>query len=252
MLDPVFRPPPDAEFTDLEGDPAEDVIQGLARLGVFGYGGFPFNPDAGAQRGEYVTWLVRAYMIFWRDTPSRWLKLASEEEGKIFMDVPPREHCFPYVQGMINAGHPVGFEEREFHYQRDITREHLIFVRNSLLLGAEKVLGDPALLDDYRVRLKLFLDDADAITEEYLPAIAADLAEGDTIELAFNHTETLCPRKVATRREACLSLSELHGRTLDQALNDVLPKWVPLPESERQRLQEEEAKKHEHEHSHSH
>jgi len=248
----VFRPVAKCDFADIEGDPAEDVIRGLGDLGVFGYAEGHFTPDSPVLRGEFIIWLVRANNIFWRDTSSKWIKLASLDEPQRYTDVPPHEQSFPYVNGMLNAGCPLGFETRELHYQRDLTREHLILVRDGLCLGADAVLPDPILVDEHRVRLRSFLDDADLVTEEYVPAVLADLTEGTTIKLAFDGSDTLCPKKIVTRREAALALSELRGRTYRQATDEVLPKWVPLPEAERRRLEKEEAAKREPAQGHSH
>ncbi len=252
QLNWVFRPVAKCEFIDIEDDPEEDVIRELADLGVFEYGEGYFTPDSPVLRGEFIIWLLRANNIFWRDTPSKWIKLASLDEPKRYMDVPPHEHSFPYVNGMLNAGCPLGFETRELHYQRDMSRERLIFVRNGLCLGADVVLPDPVLVDEYRVRLRSFLEDADSVTEEYVPAVLADLLEGNTTKLAFGDTDRLCPKKTVTRREAALALSEVRGRTYKQATDEVLPKWVPLPEAERKRLEEEEAARREQIRGHSH
>lgn len=251
MLDYRFRPIGPCAYVDIEGDPAEDVIRGLAELGVFEYVEGRFQPDSPIMRGDFVVWLVRANNIFFRDDPSMWVQLACPDEPKIYMDVPPHEPCFPYVNGMLNAGYPLGFEKVEFHYQRDLSREQLVFARDGLCLGPEVVLGDPVLLDEDRVVLRSFLEDADAVTEHFVPAILADITQGNTIELAFGGADTLSPRKAATRGEAALALSELRGRTYQEA-QEVLPKWVPLPENVRKELEEAERAKHEQEHGHSH
>ncbi len=251
VLDPIHRPKGKCGYVDIEGHPDEEVIRALAELGVFEYIEGHFGPDSPVLRGDFVRWLVRANNIFFRDDPSMWVQLASRDEAKIYMDVPPSEHCFPYVQGMLNAGYPLGFDTPEFHYARDLSREHLVFIRDGLCLGPEAVLGDPVALDEDRVLLRSFLEDADSVTEEFVPAILADLTEGNTIKLGFRGADTLHPRKAATRSEAALALSELRGRTYKQAAEEVLPKWVPLPESAQKEL--EEAEKAEQEaHSHSH
>lgn len=251
MLDPVFRPKAkECAFIDIKGDPAEEVIQTLAELGVLEYFEGPFWPTSPVLRGDFVIWLVRANNIFFRDDSAVWVPLASSDEAKIYMDVPPHEHCFPYVQGMLNAGYPLSFETREFNYARDLSREQLVFIRDGLCLGPEAVLGDPVQLDEDRVRLRSFLQDADSVTEEYIPAVLADVTEGNTIELAFGDTDTLSPRKAATRSEAALALSELRGRTCKQAAEEVLPKWVPLPKSVQKELEEAQKAEEAHEHSH--
>lgn len=252
QLNWVFRPVAKCDFADIEDDPAEDVIRGLGDLGVFGYAEGHFSPDSPVLRGEFIIWLVRANNIFWRDTPSKWVRLAALDEPQRYLDVPPYERSFPYVNGMLNAGYPLGFDTRDLHYQSDMSREHLVLVRNGLCLGAEAVLPDPVLVDEHRVRLRSFLDDADLVTEEYVPAVLADLTEGTTIKLAFDESDTLCPKKIVTRREAALSVSEVRGRTYKQAAEEVLPKWVPLPEAERKRLEEEEAARREQARRHSH
>ncbi|MGQ9730591.1 MAG: hypothetical protein ACUVX8_04885 [Candidatus Zipacnadales bacterium] len=256
QLPPVFRPYYDkSEFTDLKGDPIEEIVDGLVRLGVLQHNSGIFGPDQTVERGTFIQWLVRAHNIYWRDKPSKWIRLAPVEPGVpwSYLDVMPHTDLFPYLQGMIEAGRPVGFEPPggEYGYARNLTREQLILLRDGVVLGGAEVVAPEAELDDYRVHLRSVFQDADTITEEYLPAVAADLREGGTIALAFPDIHLggaekalLEPGKLVTRREAIMALSQLGAvgpkkkpRSYKHAF--ALGDWPPLTEAERKALEEE-------------
>ncbi len=253
VLDKRLRPvAAKAEFTDLKGDPLADVVAGLVKLGVLDFAKGQFNPNASMCRGDFVSSLVRANDIFFRDQPDQQIPLAPADEPVLFLDVQPTVPCFPYVQGMVNAGYVVGSGESEFGYNHNLTREWLIVLRNGIDLGRDAVVADPADYNILRVRLRAFLEDADLVGDQCLAAVLADVAGGKTIRLAFAGTRRLDPKKTVTRREAALALSELRGRTYQQALQ-IEPKWEPLSPEERQALQAQAAKEaEEHGHHHEH
>jgi len=247
VLDSRLRPvATKAEFPDLKGDPAGDVAVALAELGVLEVAQGAFLPDAATNRADFITWLVRANDIFFRDQPAKQIRLASLDELPAFADVQPSLACFPYVQGMVNAGYVVGQGLPELSYDHNLTREWFIVLRNGIDLGKRTVLADPADYNVLRVQLRSFLKDADLVSDECLAAVLADVTGGKTIKLAFGGTDRLEPKRAATRREAILALSELGGRTYQQALK-IEPKMVPLSPEEKSAL-EQKAAPHEEEH----
>jgi hypothetical protein len=248
-LDDLLRPTDtEAKFEDIKGDPAEEVIKAFVKLGVLDSSGSHFGPGVAMPVGEFATWLVRANDIMFRDQPSRQIRLASPRELPVFNDVPSSSPRFPYVQGMVNAGYVVAFDRTEFGGDRNLTCEWLILLRDGVDLGRGKVLGDPAAYEDLRTRLRPLLKDADDISNECLAAVLADVTEGSTIRLAFGRSDRLQPRRVVTRKEAVLALSELRGRTWREALT-IEPKWEPLPPDQQKKAEEEapaEGDSHEH------
>jgi hypothetical protein len=153
---------------------------------------------------------------------------------------------------MIDAGCLVGFEKGEWHYARSLTREQLILLRNSVVYGRSTVWAPEEERDDYRVQLRAFLKDADAVSEEYLYAVAQDLVKGKqkgnegAMALAFTDLKfggdeppTLDPVRAVRRREAARSLSVLAGRNHEHALLPALGEWKPLPEDEQKALDDQ-------------
>jgi len=252
VLDTRLRPvATKAEFVDLKGDPAADVAAGLVQLGVLDVAKGVFRPDATLRRADFITWLVRANDIFFRDQPAKQIPLASPGEVPAFIDVQPTVACFPYVQGMVDAGCVVGSQQSsDLGYDRNLTREWFILLRNGIDLGKRAVVADPADYNTLRVQLRTFLKDADLVSDECLAAVLADVTGGKTIRLAFGGTDRLAPKRAATRREGILALSELGGRTYQQALK-IEPKLEPLALEEKKAL-EQKAAAGQQEHGHEH
>ena len=231
----------DPQFVDLEGDPDEDLIEGLARLGVIPLASGVFRPEKVIERGDYVMWLVRAHDIFWRDEDDARIWLAPELRDKVtpsFTDVQPNVGHFPYIQGMVESGHIVGFEQGSYEYARTITREHVVLLRAGITLGTANVVAPAEEIENLRILLENHIEDADKVTDEYVAAVLADLSEGDTIELAFGEITELRPKQLVTRREAARSLRLILGRTWEMA-EKIQPLMRPLPSAVTDRLQKE-------------
>ncbi|MBM3471899.1 MAG: hypothetical protein FJX75_01335 [Armatimonadetes bacterium] len=253
QLDVHFRPRyENATFKDMRGDPLEETLAAFVRLGVFDFsGGEAFLPKATLERGTFLTWLVRAWNIYYRDQPKRWVRLAEVKPNAPcqFGDAMAHTPLYPYLQGMVEAGRLVGPEQGEWQYSRRITRQELILLRNSVVLGGgrngrEKVWAPEEERDDYRIRLRSYLSDADETREEYLAAVANDIAEGESIKLAFTdvnladreHKPALKPLDLVTRREAVQALSKLGERNFRNAGVAALGEWKPLSKEEAKAL----------------
>jgi len=250
-LDAHFRPRfTEVDLKDTLGDPEEGMIRALVKLGVFDFQVTYFQPDAPVERGTFITWLIRAWNIFHRDQPKLWVRLAevSPKSTWVYGDVMPHTPLYAYLQGAIEAGILVGWEKDEWDYAKNLTREQMILLRDSVTVGPhpEKVSAPEEERDDYRVQLRSFLSDADEITEEYLPAVHYDLAEGETIRIAFKDVDlsksepkpTLSPSKLVTRREVVRALSQFGKRNCKNV--QAIGAWEPLPEEEQQALDEKD------------
>ena len=267
QLDPHFRPRYDkAVFKDMRGDPLEETLVAFVKLGVFDFsGGGDFQPDECLERGTFLTWLMRAWNIYYRDQPKTWIRLAEITPNSTWTygDAMPNTPLYPYLEGMIQAGKLVGFEQGEWQYSRRLTREELILLRDSVVRGHKAVWAPEEERDDYRVSLRTFLSDADDVTEEYLPAVANDVSEGESIKLAFpdvnladrEHKPALQPAKLVTRGEAAQALSKLGKRNFRNAGVAALGEWKLLSKDEWTALdkKDEEIRKafgggHDHEH----
>ncbi len=253
QLDPHFRPKYEkADLKTVVGDPCEDIVKAFVELGVFDMQATGFLPDSHVDRGTFVTWLIRAWDIYYRDKPNKWIRLAevTPEATWTYNDVMPHTPLYPYLEGMIQAGMLVGFEQGEWDYSQNLTREQLILLRDSVVMGRDAVFAPEEERDDYRVALRTFLADADAVSETHLRAVASDLLEGESIRLAFKDVDvsnkasrpTLHPTQLVTNREAVFALSKLGDRTYKHAGVKPLGEWKPLPEDEQKALDEADQK----------
>lgn len=256
MLPDLYRPVGELKgFDDVpEDDEDYAVIMGLAELGVIPQVSGYLLPDTPIERGDYIMWLVRAHHIFNRDDPKEWFPLAEKEDTWTFSDVTPGSMSYPYLQGMVNAGLIVGFTApgQEYNYARNIIRERMILLRGAMELGTEEVTARPEEYENLRVHLSNLIDDAADVTDEYVPAVLADLQKGHTIELVWGNVDKLEPRKLLTRREAARSVSRMGARSWELALK-MHPPWKPLPQIVQERLKKEaEEKAGDDGHDHSH
>jgi len=252
QLDPHFRPKyAKADLRSVAGDPCEGIVKAFVELGVFDAQSTYFDADGHIDRGTFITWLLRAWDIYYRDDPKMWIRLAkaTPESTWTYSDVMPHTPLYPYLEGMIQAGILVGFEKGEWGYSELLTREQLVLLRNSVVLGRDAVFALEEERDDYRVSLRSFLTDADAVTEAYMPAVATDLGRGETIKLAFPDVDldtrdpkpTLHPTQLVTNREALFALSKLGKRNYRNAQVKGLPEWKPLSEEAQKALDEADA-----------
>jgi hypothetical protein len=248
QLDRHFRPREgETTFKDMRGDPLEDILTAYEKLGVFDIpGGGWFQPNEQVERGTFLTWLIRGWNIYYRDQPKVWIRLAPVTRNATwtFGDAMPHTPLYPYLEGMIQAGRLVGFRKDEWEYSRRITREELILLRNSVVMCSKgknsAVFAREEDRDEYRVRLRSLLSDADDVTEEYLPAVVNDITHGESIKLAFSDLNladrkskpALQPSRLVTRREAVLALSKLGKRNYRNAAVAALGEWKPLTKAE--------------------
>jgi len=260
QLDPRFRARPgETTFKDMRGDPLEDTLTAMLKLGVFDFpGGGWFQPKECIERGQFLTWLVRAWDIYYRDQPKVWIRLAEVTPNSTwtYADAMPHTPLYRYLEGTIQTGRLVGFEKGDWQYSRRLTREELILLRNSVVGGRESrdmVWAPEEERDDYRVSLRTFLSDADEVSEEYLAAVQNDLTRGESIKLAFPDVKleageskpALHPSKLVTRREAVQALTKLGKRNFRNAAVGALGEWKPLTQEEAAELdkQDEAARK---------
>jgi len=247
QLDPHFRPKYEkADLRTVKGDEIEPIVKAFVELGVLDAQPTYLDPKGTLDRGTFLTWLIRAWNIYYRDEPDVWIRLAevASGSGNHYSDVMPHTPLYPYLEGMVQAGRLVGFQKGEWGYSQTLARQELILLRNSVVLGREAVFADEAVRDDFRVSLRAFLADADSVPEQYLPAVATDLTRGRSIALAFQDVELdnaaqkpkLLPTKQVTHREAILALSELGERNYRNAQVKALGEWKPLSEEEQKAL----------------
>ena len=197
-------------FADTKGIFAETAISQLATLGVFGNVSGDFHPRDPLTRATYVRWLVTANNIYFASNPRKQIRLA-EGSDAVFVDVPPSNPDYKYIQGMADAGYVIGHDKTHFLPNHNITREEMLTILvhrdENGGSGDTTAAGQPPN-DQY--------GDAAQISKVYRQAIHDD-GWDMSMNSRFNGTrifgsaKTLHPQRPVTRGEAAVSLQEIDG-----------------------------------------
>jgi len=193
----VLSGPP---FTDLGEAFGSKQILELAQLGVFDRLGGTFEPIRPVTRAEFVRWLVRANNAIWAEKPERQVRLA-EGGTASFTDVPPDHPDFKYVQGMMNAGFAIGYDETTFRPDEPLTREQMVAIKVGLDQGGLRVPSS-----DYIPAWT----DRDRISDFFRPALQVEFYANDrvkNVERTFGTLKTFRPQMPVTRAEAAVCMS---------------------------------------------
>lgn len=192
------NPSPQA-FKDVTAEvPGAEMINDLALLKVFEGMGDTFKPYEPITRGEYVTWLFKAYNA---EHPANQQIRMSPSFKVPFTDLKPTDPSYPYVQAMANAGFSVGYDNKTFKPNQPITREEMIHIK----YGTD---GD----EQYAAVSGQFAD-WDKVDKRYTHDIYADSSlfgddgpKGGNIMRAFGPIKSFKPKETVLRSEAAATL----------------------------------------------
>jgi len=209
------------EFTDLEQAPAalRDWIQDLQQLGtISAKTGQLFQPNAFVARREYARWLLQTNNRFYKNQPSRQIRLAQPSDTPSFLDIPNNHPDFAIIQGLANAGLIGGTGDR-FRPNDPILREEL--VQWKIPLDLRQPLPSATWEG---ISQTWGFKDTDRISDSALSAIFADAQLRDlaNIRRSFGFTTILQPQKPVTRAEAAASLWYFGTATDGISANKVL------------------------------
>ena len=121
-------------YTDLNGTFGAAQIQDLAKLGVFGAPSGTFNPTATITRGDFARWLVNANNAIWANDPDRVIR-PSQAATSSYPDVATSHPDFAYIQGLYDAGFSVGFPDKTFKPNANLTHEQMIAIKEAVDRG---------------------------------------------------------------------------------------------------------------------
>ena len=203
-------------YTDISGIPGQKEISDLAALGVFGTPSGSFNPNGTITRGEFAKWLVAANNAIWANSPDKLIR-PSQSSSSAYPDVATTHADFSYIQGLYDAGFAVGFPDKTFKPDSELTREQMIAIKENLDRGG---------VDKYYVS---FWDsttpdwkDKQQINKQFRGAIAEDsgldrtaVTQGEkqlvigNVPRAFGAIAMLRPQQPVTRAEAAEILWEM-------------------------------------------
>jgi hypothetical protein len=207
-------------FTDISGTFAETAIDDEASLGIFGETSGPFQPEAGIARGDFVRWLVTANNAYNKGDSQNQIRLAEANEQS-FVDVPPSNKNYRYIQGVANAGIAVGVDAKHFAPDRILTREELIAIKVPVDEGGAPQSGfTPSALKD-GVKMRWAVTDLDSINPRYYESFYADpYSTSENASRVWGVFKTFHPQKTVTRAEAALALQRIGKETAESALKD--------------------------------
>jgi hypothetical protein len=189
-------------FTDIAGIDGEQDIKDVAALGVLDTNGGSFDPDKPVTRATYVRWLVKTNNVYYADSDKYKIHLASANDSGTFVDLPPTDPDFKYVQGMANAGYVVGVDKTHFAPNQPITREQMIAIKVQIDQAGPTDPGDKQFTP--------FSDKAD-IDQGYVGEINEDgsVRTSNNISRIWGNIKVFHPKKSVTRAEAAVSLSKI-------------------------------------------
>ncbi|MBD2177200.1 S-layer homology domain-containing protein [Pseudanabaena sp. FACHB-1998] len=198
-------PIPTAEFSDIEQVPASlrPWIKELNKLGtISAKTGQLFQPNTLVARREYARWLLQTNNRFYKNQPSRQIRLAQPSDTASFPDIPNNHPDFAIIQGLANAGLIGGTGDR-FRPNDPLLREEL--VQWKIPLDVRQPLPSATWES---ISQTWGFKDSDRISENALGAIFADAQLRDlaNIRRSFGFTTLLQPQKPVTRAEAAASL----------------------------------------------
>lgn len=203
------------KFIDLDQVAQKQMIEDLAKTGIFDGMNNEFLPNKNISRGEYVIWLYKAYNAIM--PAAQQIHLATSVPP-FFKDLSTGDPAYKYAQALANAGYSVGYEDGTFKSTQPITREEMISMKVGVDCGKA--------LEPWRSQLETVwkFSDSKNIAERYTGYIHQDFyvsgPYGSNIQRAFGKIGTFHAKAPVTRAEAAGTLWQIgqfgaQGHTAD-------------------------------------
>jgi outer membrane murein-binding lipoprotein Lpp len=200
-----------AAFTDIEGCYGHDEIEMMAALGIFDSTEGEFAPTGSVTRAEFTRWLVKTNNRYAAlDLGSRKLIRLSEHQESTFTDVSPDHPDFRYIQGMVDAGFVIGYDESTFAPDRPLSREELVAIKSAVDYNGNQ---QAERLQSFQERWS----DSNKISKKYYGAFYWDrYTSSPNIERTFGSFKAFRPQKPASRAEVAICLTAItnHDNTI--------------------------------------
>lgn len=187
-------------FADLNDCPTKSMIEDLARLHIFDETA-EFKPNQPITRGEYVTWLYKAYNAI--QPAQRQLHLAPQA-GQQFKDVSANHPAYKYIQALAYTGYSIGYLDGRFRPDQPLSREEMIGIKVALDCGKD--------LPPYRSQMECVwkFTDGKQIDERFTGYVHQDFyisgPKGNNIQRAFGKIGVFHPKQAVLRHEAAATL----------------------------------------------
>ncbi len=192
------------KFDDLESDlPTTLFINDLAAMHVFDGMGNEFKPYQAISRAEYVAWLVRAHNAL-EPNQAKKIRFAPQLPQQ-FVDLPPTNPYYKYVQALANSGYSVGYEDHSFRPNQAITREEMIGMK----VGVD--MGKSISPDRYMMSYIWKFSDYKEVDNKFTGYLYQDYyvnnpPYGTNIQRAFGKIGSFKPKAPVLRNEAAATL----------------------------------------------
>lgn len=198
------------QFSDIDDSSTKDMIEDLAKLGIFDGMNNTFKPYEKISRGDYITWLYKSINAILPE--SQHIRFAPDLEPQ-FKDLPPSHPAYKYAQALANAGYSVGYEDKTFKPDQAITREEMIGIKVGIDAGKEQPSpGDTKWYKNQMAFVWKF-SDAQNIDLRYCRYIHDDYyisgPKGNNIQRAFGNIGTFKPKQAASRSQAAGTLWQI-------------------------------------------
>jgi len=197
---------PKVSFTDIADVFGEKEIKRLTELKVIDDGA-TFDPTKPISRAQFVDWLVKANNII---KPKKYMIRKAEKSAKpAFTDVPATNPAFPSIQGMSDSDWSIGFTDKTFRPDQNLTREQMIAIK--------------APLDYQQKDLSNYLEkwrDNAKISKDFKATMNLEAFAGHNWERVFGATKSCDPQKPVTRAEAAVCLYQFYSNQQDYSAAD--------------------------------
>lgn len=197
---------PKVSFTDIADVFGEKEIKRLTELKVI-EDGATFDPTKPISRAQFVDWLVKANNII---KPKKYMMRKAEKSAKpAFTDVPATNPAFPAIQGMSDSDWSIGFTDKTFRPDQNLTREQMIAIK--------------APLDYQQKDLSNYLEkwrDNAKISKDFKATMNLEAFAGHNWERVFGATKSCDPQKPVTRAEAAVCLYQFYSNQQDYSAAD--------------------------------
>lgn len=167
----------------------------LSAIGVTDQKGF----EGELTRGQYVALLVEMNNLL--HNPEDQIRLARDGDGQTFDDVPPSHAQYKYIQGMVDAGYVIGFNEKTFQPDKVLTREEMVAI------AAKRDFNFDGFDAKYHWERNMPFTDKNEIAPKYREAVSKDFYETGSSNLrqSFGELKLFHPKKPVRVYEALLS-----------------------------------------------
>lgn len=185
--------------------PTPERLQEIVSLGFLPKAGITNQAEfeGGLTRGQYIALMVEMNNLL--HEPASQIRLAREGDGQTFDDVPSSHPYYKYIQGMVDAGYVIGFNEKTFQPDKALTREELVAIM------AKRDYDFKHFDSKYYWENYLKFTDKGDIAPKYREAICKDDGQNERSNLreAFGELKLFHPKKEARVYEAVLSLYQI-------------------------------------------